>query len=426
MQQSRYCTAIERNETAMIESIHIKNFRGIQDGKIDRFSKINLLVGPNNSGKSAVLETIYLASAASRNAGIESSGIRYDATALEHDLLGNDPLEVVCERHKKKVENTQDSGTVSRHFPHKSSTGFALHLQGTASKAGLFSTDIGSGFVKEINAEKEHKFLSLLGTSMFGEDFNKVEFLGKRLLYLWENGLTYYQAGEASWIIKGTSPSASQTFFFDVRNTLSHLPFEYFRKMIVTIPGWTQKIGRRFGQVFDLTKQFNVNFFQPQEALHLTQGYISPEDKIALTIDDYGDGARSAFKLLTPLIALAELATEDEPGVFIWEEPELFQNPRTLGKLLEEIALLIKDKPVQLFIATHSLDVIAQFTALAENGQIETKDLMTFRLNLQAGQLTSSWFNVDNLKAWLEEGLDPRVWGEFKSPLQFRFQEEGE
>ena len=43
----------------MIESIHIKNFRGIQDGKIDRFSKINLLVGPNNSGKSAVLETIY-------------------------------------------------------------------------------------------------------------------------------------------------------------------------------------------------------------------------------------------------------------------------------------------------------------------------------------------------------------------------------
>ena len=41
MQQSRYCTDEERNETAMIESIHIKNFRGIQDGKIDRFSKIN-------------------------------------------------------------------------------------------------------------------------------------------------------------------------------------------------------------------------------------------------------------------------------------------------------------------------------------------------------------------------------------------------
>ena len=146
---------------------------------------------------------------------------------------------------------------------------------------------------------------------------------------------------------------------------------------------------------------------------------------MALTIDYYGDGARSAFKLLTPLIALAELATETEPGVFIWEEPELFQNPLTLGRLLEEIADLIKDKPVQIFIATHSLDVLAQFTALAQQGKIADKDLMAFRLNLEEGQLTSSWFNYDNLSAWLSDGLDPRVWGEFKSPLHFSFQEDG-
>ena len=124
--------------------------------------------------------------------------------------------------------------------------------------------------------------------------------------------------------------------------------------MLMTVPGWTQKIGKQFGRVFALSKQFNVNFFQPQDALHLTQGLISPEDKIALTIDDYGDGARSAFKMLAPLIALAELVTEEEPGVFIWEEPELFQNPQSLGKLLAEVTQLIKDKPIQIFIATHS------------------------------------------------------------------------
>ena len=50
----------------MIESIHLKNFRGIRSGKIDGFKKINLLVGPNNSRKSAVLEAIYLACTAER------------------------------------------------------------------------------------------------------------------------------------------------------------------------------------------------------------------------------------------------------------------------------------------------------------------------------------------------------------------------
>jgi AAA15 family ATPase/GTPase len=54
----------------MIESILIKNFRGIQTGQIDRFRKFNLLVGPNNSGKSTVLEALYLATTADRPARI--------------------------------------------------------------------------------------------------------------------------------------------------------------------------------------------------------------------------------------------------------------------------------------------------------------------------------------------------------------------
>ncbi|MGH9833623.1 MAG: AAA family ATPase, partial [Blastocatellia bacterium] len=173
-------------------------------------------------------------------------------------------------------------------------------------------------------------------------------------------------------------------------------------------------------------KPFNIQFLPTGQDQQWTQGWIAPSDQIALTIDSYGDGARSAFKVLTPLLALTELARGDEPGVFIWEEPELFQNPRTLGQLLAEVALLMKDKPVQLFIATHSLEVLAHFTALAREGKIERDDLMAFRLGLQDGKLSSSWFNADNLAAWLEDGLDPRVWGDFKAPLQFSFREGGE
>ena len=44
----------------MIKNIHIQNYRGIKDLKINDFKQINLLVGDNNSGKTSVLEAIGL------------------------------------------------------------------------------------------------------------------------------------------------------------------------------------------------------------------------------------------------------------------------------------------------------------------------------------------------------------------------------
>ena len=157
----------------MIESIHIKNFRGIQDGKIDRFSKINLLVGPNNSGKSAVLEAIYLSNTASRKSVVSSFGINYDATAPEQDLLGYDPMEIVCERHMKKIETAQSSATISRQSAGKHSKGFSIQLGlgGIISKVALFSIETGSGFAREANEKKDEKFFFSLGKSFFAADF---------------------------------------------------------------------------------------------------------------------------------------------------------------------------------------------------------------------------------------------------------------
>ena len=40
------------------KNIEIKNFRGIDHLKIDNFSRVNVFLGQNNSGKSTVLEAI--------------------------------------------------------------------------------------------------------------------------------------------------------------------------------------------------------------------------------------------------------------------------------------------------------------------------------------------------------------------------------
>ncbi|MDR1610264.1 MAG: AAA family ATPase [Candidatus Symbiothrix sp.] len=45
-----------------LESLKIQNFRGFDDLEMNGFSKINVLLGENNSGKTSVLESIFLLS----------------------------------------------------------------------------------------------------------------------------------------------------------------------------------------------------------------------------------------------------------------------------------------------------------------------------------------------------------------------------
>ncbi|MDR2087469.1 MAG: AAA family ATPase, partial [Dysgonamonadaceae bacterium] len=45
---------------AHLEQLKINNFRGFDSLEIDGLSKINLFVGKNNSGKTSILEALFL------------------------------------------------------------------------------------------------------------------------------------------------------------------------------------------------------------------------------------------------------------------------------------------------------------------------------------------------------------------------------
>jgi len=44
----------------MLKSVHIKNFRGFRDLKLDPLKRVNLIIGQNNTGKTGVLEALSL------------------------------------------------------------------------------------------------------------------------------------------------------------------------------------------------------------------------------------------------------------------------------------------------------------------------------------------------------------------------------
>lgn len=413
----------------MIESILINNFRGIQTGQIDGFRKFNLLVGPNNSGKSALLEALYLAATANRKARLteQPTASSYDGRVSERDFLGDDPMARVLARHNypglpSSLSDRQRELRININSPSAPLQTFDLSLKVRLTKdepypLGLFSFKAGNSVSPEEKAREQEYFG--LARKLAGKDVQSLR--GGQVTYCWATDLTYYQNGSAVWVVEDQESLSRQTLFYDVSSTLSHLPMSFFRKMIVTVPGWSQKIARGFGQVIGLDEPFNVQFLPTDQEQKWMQGWIAPENQIALTVDSYGDGARTVFKVLTPLLALAE---GRKPGLFVWEEPELFQNPQTLNRLLTEIALLLKGKPVQVFIATHSLEVVANFVHLVQEGRIAEDEMAAIRLNLVNGKLSSSIFDHRNIQAWTEMHLDLRVpSGKIDIPLTYQLPE---
>lgn len=488
----------------MIESIKIRNFRGIKEGQIDEFRKINLLVGPNNSGKSALLEAIYLACTNSREAGLVVDGYgstSFSATITDADLLGDYPMQRILTKHnyntnlKKlsdleigliKVQQENPNATLQKFdispigkFSKDNEVSiatFGLKLEADVSvdqqritelikKRELFETERKeiekklsdapdqtersledeemvreyegkiSNIVKELSSidskigsikyeldERQEHTKSLIN-ELIGQSVDNFE--KSRLIYCWHPQLSYNYKADSAWVVKGVIPNAQNTILYDISKVTGHIPIEVFQKHFIEKPNLLRNIAKSFNNIFELGKDTTIQFLPAPENHSLLQGWVAPEDQQPIPIDGYGDGARSAFKLLVALHILASSVSEESPGILIWEEPELFQNPQTLEKLLKEVVSVTINKDIQIFIASHSLESIAHFTDFAVTNSIPSDTLMAFRLNLSNGVLSYSWFENNNLVAWLESGIDPRLWKNFLLPLQFSFRESG-
>ncbi|MDY3069391.1 MAG: AAA family ATPase [Parabacteroides sp.] len=88
----------------MIKTFHIKNFRGIEELKIPNISRVNLVLGQNNCGKTSVLEALMLLSAPSQPITNQKVNIlrSFKSQNLEdlkfnfHQMDNSKPIEFEC------------------------------------------------------------------------------------------------------------------------------------------------------------------------------------------------------------------------------------------------------------------------------------------------------------------------------------------
>lgn len=414
----------------MIRNISFHNMRGIARGRLEDLSKVNVLMGPNNSGKSTVLEALYLLGVSGREASISIQEEKpYPVwLPLELDMLGEAPIPRLWKRHgdpgewPKSFELNVHQGTADLSFElsfldhQEYLRSFIIYLD-QVRKRDLRTT----AFLASRDQVPLQIPSWVQAYCPSSNEFDEPVHLG----LLWYPGFVHAKANVAAWVASGSLPDPGNVLFFDQHTAMQHLSAHFYnllKKISERFP-WSKEAGKHFASLFDLKGNVIVkvephpHFAGKRNVVY--QGVV--ETDVNLPIDHWGDGARHAFKVLLGLTVLSQSVNDNGRGLFLWEDSELYMHPATLGRLLAIVLELIRERPIQVFIATQSTDVIAFLTDFATKGKLNPADLRTFRLGLKEdGRLIFSKFKHESLMAWLRDGLDPRFWDLPDMPLSYQ------
>ncbi len=430
----------------MIERLVIHRFRGIRQGDLSDLGKINLLIGPNNSGKTAILEMLYLGSTSGRPAQFirqdlpSEEGIFKATTSLSADFLGFSPLSRLRERHGKRPLWPDNPAVLTEagslqvnlaviHNSHSSWKSFQLSAPleewGVKKSAQFTQADIERlALFTLARAGKVH-------AGMIPPYFEKMKVRAEdtRWHYLWEPEWVHLAQRKspidhmAIWAEAGDPLQADRVLFFDFHTANAHFT-RTFAQWAKNQPwDWAKRIGNHLARIFPDLKGAKIEIDDAPDMQEGESGYIRRQGEGRLSIDQFGDGARHAFKLLAGLTALAESVDEAHPGLFLWEDPELFMHAATLGRLLDEVLGIVRHRPIQLFFSTQSLEVLAWLARYLEELDTTSEQFHVFSLHLQNGTLHTQIFKGKALGRWIDYFGDPRMIAEdgMDSPLSHLF-----
>ena len=431
----------------MIERLILSRFRGIRKGVIKDMGKINLLVGPNNSGKTAILEAIYWLSVCGRQCGIYSrdlpelmdkDGLSYSRNAfvpMEMDLLGLSPCSRIWKRHgkselwKEVPGSVSDDGALAYNIPH-------LKKDDPLKSFRLIPPQTEE--IRDVEKFNENT-LSTTGVFML-ENFKGADDVLKCYLpdlypgefssggqyrfcaFTWYPDFIHWGKSLGAWGIEGETANVDCVLFFDFHATDDHFTKDFWWAMR-DVPDWRNQLTRAFGKVIDDMGEFRASIEPHPTLREMMQGAVEIKGRGTIPIDDLGDGARHAFKVLAGLTVLADRCKDGKEGIFLWEDPELFMHSKSLCRLIKEVVEIVKDKPIQVFISTQSLEVIAFFVRVLKERQELQDKIRAFHTKLVDDELITAHFKYSNLDAWFNHGLDLRFWDQTDVIMHYRVEE---
>jgi hypothetical protein len=366
---------------ALIQSLSIKNFRGIEEGAIEGLGPVNILVGKNNSGKSTVFDLLCF--------------IR--APFNPRNELGEFVLESLLQRRVKR-ELSAEIEFFHNYLPEKTIEVDAKfdNNEHLLIRAGPVDSEIAYSILSPDNRQQ------VATLSMTSTNFPRVEITGA-------GGMPNQQRPLPVLLNRFRSAPMSSSASRYVRSELTEKNLEFVSRVVLIDADFVRKIegvenafwaeilkrrsDRKLKDTLNETYGLQIDHFSFAPYRGGRSKLFTELPEISMHIDDYGDGFRYAFSILT-------IASQLKDAALLLEEPEVHQHEGALLPLFEALFRLGSQNNVQIFISTHSLDVVRIWTEI-------TSDTRIYHLKLQNGKLESRRIEGADAKLLIDLGVSP-------------------
>lgn len=328
---------------ARINSIEIMQLRGIKQLEVSDFSRINVIVGDNNSGKTTFLEAIQLLFAEANLSSVKSI-VRQRTILNTNDSFYVSFINLFNADQKKKnlsfdIEADGSDGTVRFEI-----TGNEKAVSGEeALRASSMSARQKSVYKKS---------LPLLPEAAKVFSGNVISRNGRKLL---ENEINITS-------IDGASSGISLKKAVQYIPSFGHLRYDLLQN-IVENPEYKRL-------VVSILKQFDeaivdICYTKADDGTFLET--VITEDGTNMPFSVYGDGIKKILYILNKLF-------DSTDSILLIDEIETGLHKKYYDRLLPVVFELAKKLNVQLFIATHSLEAIDAILSYAQYDDSTEKD----------------------------------------------------
>ena len=323
------------------KNIDIKNFRGINHLTIDDFSRVNVFLGQNNSGKSSVLEAIFLL------AGMSNPDLPLGLNKVRTRIFRNTYLqEVRYQFYNLNLKNTPE-------FSSQQMDGISRHLQ-----MRLFHTETADDYVQSID---EPLILS--------ETENRPNTLEMLFDITTDNGTKHFRS---SLFVNQPDASSRQ------------VPKEYVEKNLAVLFSADLQSGNLANDLSELFKRKQKNtllehlqkFDTRINAIEILNNdvYIGFDDiKEMLPASMSGDGLRRYLNIV------AGSANPSNTMILI-DEIDNGLHYSAYKKLWEAIFALAAATNKQVFITTHSKETLCSLNGMLEEHPEYQQDMRLYTI----------------------------------------------
>lgn len=352
----------------MLKDISIQNYRLFKQFSVTGFNRINLLVGANNSGKTSLMEALYLLTT-----------YQDPSTLLR-----------VLEKRKEFVEDKENM--INLYLVEQIFNGYKLT---TTSKIVLCSHQdlpivISYRFKDEIEAHIINSSSPDKGI-LFEVDASTDKKKGGFIIYdYWDSDEKNLIDGYSGDIIRQPNHQ------FLAINQLNYKIISKMWNEIVLTPAEEVVLEALRILEPDLERIALLNYTTPQMGIRLK---VKRQPK-PIPLASMGDGMYHIFALILTLVKC-------RGGVFLVDEIDTGLHYKALTKMWQLLIETAQKLDVQLFATTHSWDcLVALHQALTDT---QATDLGTvFRLEQQVDTIKATTYNGEELKVAIEHDIEVR------------------